>query len=63
MDYYDHDERERKQMHHSSRPVRIYRAGPDESEEGYGCSSGDGGSGNGMAIATAGTSKTQILLN
>ena len=35
MDYYDHDERERKQMHHSSGPVRIYnRAGPDESEKG-----------------------------
>ena len=29
MDYYDHDERERKQMHHSS-GVRIYRSGPDE---------------------------------
>ena len=32
MDYYDHDERERKQMHHnSSGPVRIYKAGPDGS--------------------------------
>ena len=30
MDYYDHDERERKQMQHSSGPMRIYRAGPDE---------------------------------
>ncbi len=40
MDYYDHDERERKQMHHSSGPVRIYRAEPDES-------GGDGGSGGG----------------
>ena len=33
MDYYDHDERERKQMYHSSGPVRIYRAGLDESED------------------------------
>ncbi len=31
IDYYDHDERERKQMHHSS-GVRIYRSGPDEEE-------------------------------
>ena len=31
MDYYDHhDERERKQMQHSSWSMRIYRAGPDE---------------------------------
>jgi hypothetical protein len=29
MDYYDHDERERKQMHHSSGSARIYRT--DES--------------------------------
>ena len=29
MDYYDHDEQERKQMHHSS-GVRIYRSGHDE---------------------------------
>ena len=47
MDYYDHDERERKQMHHSSGPVRIYRAGPDESDESGGSSGGDGGSGGG----------------
>jgi uncharacterized membrane protein YgcG len=39
MDYYDHDERERKRMHHSSGPVRIYRAG--------GGSGGDGGRGSG----------------
>ena len=46
MDYYDHDERERKQMYHSSGPVRIYRAGLDESEDGE-CSGGRSGKGNG----------------
>jgi hypothetical protein len=40
MDYYDHDERERKQMQHSS-GVRIYRSGPDEEEN-----SGGGGLAN-----------------
>ncbi len=39
MFYYDHAERERKQMHHSSGPMRIYRAGPDESDKS-GVSSG-----------------------
>ena len=39
MDYYDHDEREQKQMHHSSGAVRIYRSGPDE----------EGDSGGGIA--------------
>jgi hypothetical protein len=47
MDYYDHDERERKQMHHSSGPVRIYRAGPDESAKSGGSSGGGGRSGGG----------------
>ncbi len=42
IDYYDHDdERERKQMHHSSRPVRIYSVEPNESEEGSGSGVGD----------------------
>ncbi len=43
MDYYDHDERERKQMHHSNGPVRIYRVGPNESVKDGGCGSRDGG--------------------
>ncbi len=50
MDYYDHDERERKQMHHSSGRMRIYRAGPDESnksDKSGGSSGGSGGSGGG----------------
>ncbi len=47
MDYYDHDERERKQIHHSSGSVRIYRAGPDESDKSGGSSGGGGGSGGG----------------
>ncbi len=47
MDYYDHDEQGRKQMHHSSGPVRIYRPGPDESDESGGSSGGNGGSGGG----------------
>ncbi len=53
----DYDERERKQMHYSSGPVRIYRAGPDEIGEGVGSSGGDGGSGGGggMAAAEVGT--------
>ncbi len=38
MDYYDHDERERKQMHHSIGPVRIYRKGPDKNDESGGSS-------------------------
>ena len=41
MDYYDHDERERKQMQFSSGAARIYRSGPDE----------EGGSGGGGNIA------------
>jgi uncharacterized membrane protein YgcG len=55
MDYYDHDERERKQMYHSSGPVRIYRAGLDESEDG-GCSGGgsSGGSGGGSGGGSSG---------
>ncbi len=48
MDYYDYDEREQKQMRHTIGPVRIYRTGPDESEEGCGY---------GMAVPAAGTSK------
>ena len=44
MDYYDHDERERKQMYHSS--GIIYRAGLDESEDG-GCNGGRSGKGSG----------------
>ncbi len=32
IDYYDHQERKWKEMHHSSGPGCIYRAGPDESE-------------------------------
>ncbi len=47
MDFYDHDERERKQMHHSSGPMRIYRTGPDESNKSGGSSGGCGGSGGG----------------
>jgi len=48
MDYYDHDERERKQMHHSSGPMRIYKVGPDESVDGGSSDGGsDGGSGGG----------------
>ncbi len=50
MDYYNHDERERKQMHHSSGSVRIYRAEPDESNESNesgGSSGGNGSSGGG----------------
>ncbi len=48
MDYYDPDERERKQMHYnSSGPVRIYKAGPDESDKSGGSSGGDGSSGGG----------------
>jgi len=39
MDYYDHDERERKQMHHSSGSARIYRT------DGSG-NMDDGGRGN-----------------
>ncbi len=58
MDYYDHDERERKQMHHSSGPVHIYRAGPDESDKSGGSSGGgDGGSGNGDIDDVADTNK------
>ena len=38
MDYYDHDEGERKQMQHSGGAARIYRSGQDES--------GSGGSGS-----------------
>jgi len=46
MDYYDHDEGERKQMHHSSGAARIYRSGLDEGEDGNGSSEDrDGGSG------------------
>ncbi len=49
MDYYDHDERERKQMQYSGGPVRIYRAGPDESDKsGGGGSGGSRGSGGGV---------------
>ncbi len=47
MDYYDHNEREWKKMHHSSGPVRIYRAGPDEGEESGGSGGVDVGSGGG----------------
>ena len=47
MNYCDHDERERKQMYHSSGRVRIYRAGPDESDKSGGSSGGSGGSGGG----------------
>ena len=57
MNYYDHDERERKQMHHSSGPVRIYRAGPDESNENGGSSGGNGGSGIGDIDEDADTNK------
>ncbi len=53
MDYYDHDERERKQMHHSSELVRIYRAGPDESEEDGG--GGDDGSGTSVGVRVSKT--------
>ena len=42
MDYSDHDERERKQMHHSSGAARIYRSGPDE-QGGSGGGAGGGG--------------------
>ena len=45
MDYYDHDERERKRMHHSSGAARIYRSGPDDEQGG----SGGGGGGGGIA--------------
>ena len=38
MDYYDHDEGERKQMQHSGGAARIYRSGQDEN--------GGGGSGS-----------------
>ena len=46
MDYYDHDERERKQMHHSSGPVRIYKAGPDGSGNMDGGNMDDDGRGD-----------------
>ncbi len=49
MDYYDHDEREQKQMRHSSGPVvRIYRAGPGESAEDGGSGGVDESSGGGV---------------
>ncbi len=41
LDYYDHDERERKQMHHSSGSARIYRT-----DEKSGNMMDDGGRGN-----------------
>ena len=34
MDYYDHDEGERKQMKHSGGAARIYRSVQDESGSG-----------------------------
>jgi hypothetical protein len=48
-----------ERIHHSSEPVRIYRAGPDE--EG-----GDGGSGGGGGDGSSGSwdiSKMQRLIN
>jgi hypothetical protein len=59
IDYFDHDERKRKQMHHSSGPVRIYRAGPDKSDKSGGSSGGggDGGSGFGDFDNEADTNK------
>ncbi len=60
MDYYDHDERERKQMHHSSGPVRIYRAGRTEKERATRAAAAAAG----MAAAEVGTLTTmRILIN
>ncbi len=45
-------------MHYSSGPVRIYKAGPDESDEVSGGSSGgDGGSGSGDSDEDADTNQ------
>ena len=44
MDYYDHDEGERKQMHHSGGAARVYRSGQDESGGGKSSCRGRDGS-------------------
>ena len=56
MDYYNHDERERKRMHHSSGPVRIYRAGGGSG----GGSGGDGGADGGHGGINEGADTTEL---
>ena len=61
MDYYDHDEGERKQMQHSGRAARIYRSGQDES--GSGGRTVTGAAGSQMRTTTARTTtKTKLKI-
>ena len=44
MDYYDHDEGERKQMQHSGGAARIYRSGHESGGGDSNCGDRDGSS-------------------